>query len=117
MDRSVPTLLGITIILMVAVLVVLIYDFRVTYYLATGHAMVGTVGGRMLSPGETPSDQAGGREQRAAPARISPTDRQRAHGRLHQVQQTRRRGQQRRLEQRPHKPGGEARESARNPGS
>ena len=49
MSRSVPTLLGVMILLMVVMLVVLIYDFKLTSELATGGAVVGTVGGQLLT--------------------------------------------------------------------
>jgi hypothetical protein len=55
-NRSVPTLLGIVIILLVVALVVLIYNLRLTTALARGETVVGTVGGRAMTGVETPEE-------------------------------------------------------------
>lgn len=59
MNRSVPTVLGIIIILMVAALVMLIYDYKLTVELASGSTLVGTVGGRLLTAAEQSTEQPG----------------------------------------------------------
>ena len=56
MNKSVPTLLGIVIILLVVVLVVLIVNYRLTQGLGRGERVVGTVGGEILTGEETPDE-------------------------------------------------------------
>ena len=62
MNKSVPTLLGIVIILLVVVLVVLVYTYRMTQELSAGGQVVGTVGGRVLTGVETPEEEIGASE-------------------------------------------------------
>jgi hypothetical protein len=56
MNKSVPTLLGIVIILLVVVLAVLIVNYKVTKGLGEGQQVVGTVGGEVLTGQETPDE-------------------------------------------------------------
>jgi len=70
-NKSVPTLLGIIIILMVVVLVVLIYDYKLTSGLATGR-VVGTVGGKMMTGVEPPTEEIGIGEVLGTPAEAEP---------------------------------------------
>lgn len=88
MNRSVPTLLGIMIILMVAVLVILVYDYRLTSGLAAGHVVVGTVGGQILTQVEQPTEQISPSEvfeKRVSKAnRLNAREMQRRQGRLAQ---------------------------------
>ncbi len=56
MNKSVPTLLGIIIILLVAVLAVLIVNYRVTKGLGEGKQVMGTVGGEILTGEEAPEE-------------------------------------------------------------
>jgi hypothetical protein len=54
MNRSVPTLQGIGVILLVVILVVLIYNIQLTKQLGAGASAVGTVGGEKLTGVEQP---------------------------------------------------------------
>ena len=56
MNKSVPTLLGIVIILLVVVLAVLIVNYRLTQGLGRGERVVGTVGGDLLTGEESPKE-------------------------------------------------------------
>lgn len=56
MNKSVPTLLGILIILMVVVLVVLVINYRITKGLGEGQRVVGTAGGELLTGEEAPEE-------------------------------------------------------------
>jgi hypothetical protein len=56
MNKSVPTLLGIVIILLVVVLVVLVVNYKVTKGLGEGKQVMGTVGGEILTGEETPDE-------------------------------------------------------------
>lgn len=83
MSRSVPTLLGIMIILMVVMLVMLIYDYRLTSGLASGAAVVGTVGGQLLTGADQPDGQAAqtsAARTSAGALRVSPGGMQREGG-------------------------------------
>ncbi|UCC67844.1 MAG: hypothetical protein JSV79_12125 [Armatimonadota bacterium] len=77
MNRSVPTMLGIVIILLVVVLVVLIINYRVTRGIGAGEELVGTTATGMLAgqqPPEEVIDEAsalGGRVDRPEP-QVSP---------------------------------------------
>jgi hypothetical protein len=86
MNRTVPTLLGVIIILMVGVLVLLIYDYKLTSGLAMGNSVVGTVGGEMLTGVDQPTTQIGASEARsrsgAKTTRIDPSEMQRRNGRM-----------------------------------
>lgn len=62
MNKSVPTLLGIVIILLVAVLVVLLYNYKMTQEIGKGGIPVGTVGGELLTGVEQPKEQIGAPE-------------------------------------------------------
>jgi len=99
-NRSVPTLLGIMILLMVAVLVVLIYDYRLTSGLAAGQTVVGTVGGEMLTRVQQPTEQISPSEvfarQAEEPKRINPMEMQRKHGKATHRMVAQERAQQRR---------------------
>ncbi len=78
MNKSVPTLLGIVIILMVVVLVVLVVNYRITKGIGEGQRVVGTKGGEILTGEEAPTEfteetsALGGRlpEQEAQPSPI-----------------------------------------------
>ena len=59
MNKSVPTLLGIVIILLVVLLVVVTYQYRLTQKLSEGERVVGTVGGELLTGVETPDEEIG----------------------------------------------------------
>ncbi|MBN1458185.1 MAG: hypothetical protein JXA57_01525 [Armatimonadetes bacterium] len=59
MNKSVPTLLGIVIILLVVVLVVLVYTYKMTQELSAGGQVVGTVGGEVLTGVEAPEEDIG----------------------------------------------------------
>ncbi len=59
MNKSVPTLLGIVIILLVVVLVVLIFNYQLTQKLGAGGTVVGTVGGKALTGVEPPQEEIG----------------------------------------------------------
>jgi hypothetical protein len=56
MNKSVPTLLGIVIILLVVVLAVLIVNYKTTKGLGEGKQLVGTVGGELLLGEESPEE-------------------------------------------------------------
>ena len=56
MNTSVPTLLGIVIILLVVVLVVLLINYRVTQGISRGERVVGTTGGELLTGEEAPDE-------------------------------------------------------------
>ncbi len=56
MNKSVPTMLGIVIILLVVILVVLIVNYQVTKGIGEGRRVVGTVGGEMLTGEEAPEE-------------------------------------------------------------
>lgn len=56
MNKSVPTLLGIVVILLVVVLVVLVVNYRLTKGLGEGQRVVGTVGGEMLTGEKAPGE-------------------------------------------------------------
>jgi hypothetical protein len=56
MNKSVPTLLGIVIILLVVVLAVLIVNYKTTKGLGEGKELVGTVGGEILMGEEAPEE-------------------------------------------------------------
>ena len=56
MNKSVPTLLGLVIILLVVVLVVLIVNYRLTQGLGRGERVVGTVGGQLLTGEDAPDE-------------------------------------------------------------
>jgi len=55
-NKSVPTLLGIVIILLVVVLAVLIVNLQTTKGLGQGKQVVGTVGGEMLTGEQAPDE-------------------------------------------------------------
>ncbi|MGD0110867.1 MAG: hypothetical protein ABSD48_03315 [Armatimonadota bacterium] len=55
MNKSVPTLLGILIILVVAVLIVLVYNIKLTQQLGTGATPTGTYGGQILTGEKAPT--------------------------------------------------------------
>ena len=86
MNKSVPTLLGIVIILLVVVLVVLVYNYQLTQKLGSGATVVGTRGGEMLTgvqmPTEeiSPSEALAARQSKVQPVTIMPK-RLRAGGR------------------------------------
>jgi len=88
-NRSVPTLLGIMIILMVAMLVMLIYDYRLTSGLASGATIVGTVGGELLTGVDQPTETISATEvagrQRPHTQDVNPVEMQRKHGKLPQA--------------------------------
>ncbi len=56
MNKSVPTLLGIVIILLVVILVVLVVNYQVTKGIGEGGRVVGTVGGEVLTGEEAPEE-------------------------------------------------------------
>lgn len=56
MNKSIPTLLGIVIILLVVVLVVLIIHIRITQGIARGERIVGTKGGELLTGEKAPTE-------------------------------------------------------------
>jgi hypothetical protein len=58
-NKSIPTLLGIVIILLVVVLVVLIFNYQLTQKLGAGETVVGTVGGKALTGVEPPKEEIG----------------------------------------------------------
>jgi hypothetical protein len=66
MQKNVPTLLGILILLVAVVLVVLIYNIKLTQELGVGGRATGTIGGEMLTGEDAPTtyttnpEQAGG---------------------------------------------------------
>jgi hypothetical protein len=100
-NRSVPTLLGIMIVLMVAVLVVLIYDLKVTAGLASGKIVVGTVGGRLISGVDGPVARTGmvaapGSESPRVGRKTPPVAAQQARGRQGQALRANRRAWERR---------------------
>ncbi len=86
MNRTVPTLLGVIIILMVGTLVLLIYDYKLTSGLASGNSVVGTVGGEMLTGVDQPTTQISASETRSRSGRkatrIDPSEMRRRNGRL-----------------------------------
>jgi len=57
MNKSVPTLLGILVLLVVAVLVVLIYNIKLTNQLGQGLTPTGTVGGEVLTGAKAPTEE------------------------------------------------------------
>ncbi|MFB3880779.1 MAG: hypothetical protein ACE149_05920 [Armatimonadota bacterium] len=62
MNKSVPTLLGIVIILLVVVLVVLYFNFKMTQELGSGATAVGTRGGELLTGVKAPKEEIGASE-------------------------------------------------------
>ena len=68
MNKSVPTLLGVAVILLVVVLVVLLYNIQLTKQLGNGLSVVGTVGGEKLTGVEQPTTQISPNEALAARA-------------------------------------------------
>ncbi len=71
MNKSVPTLLGIVIILVVVILVVLIVNYQVTKGIGAGGRVTGTVGGEVLTGEEAPDEfigesELGGRAEQEA---------------------------------------------------
>jgi hypothetical protein len=58
-NKSVPTLLGIVIILLVALLVVGFYQIRLQRELTAGKTVVGTVGGEVLTGVDMPEEEIG----------------------------------------------------------
>jgi hypothetical protein len=96
MNKSVPTLLGIVIILLVIVLAVLIVNYQTTKGLSEGKQVVGTVGGQILTGEEAPeefidtSTVTGSREPEPVEAKtVTPEQQQR-------MREQRREGEQRR---------------------
>jgi hypothetical protein len=94
MSKSVPTLLGIIIILLVVVLAVLIVNYQTTKGLGEGKQVVGTVGGEMLTgekaPGEVidASTVTGSREPEPAEAKtFTPEQQERVQERRGEVEQ------------------------------
>ncbi len=82
MNRSVPTLLGIVIILLVVILVVLVVNYQVTKGIGEGGRVVGTVGGEVLTGEEAPEEYIpasalGGRAEPEEPMQIPPEMRRR----------------------------------------
>jgi hypothetical protein len=59
MNKSVPTLLGIVIILLVVVLVVLWFNYKMTQQLGAGAIVVGTKGGELLTGVKAPKEEIG----------------------------------------------------------
>ena len=57
MNRHVPTLLGIVIILLVVLLVLGIYNYKLSERMSQGGEVVGTVGGQALTGQEQPAPQ------------------------------------------------------------
>ncbi len=55
MNKSVPTLLGLAIILLVVILVLSIYTMTIMSRMAQGEKVVGTVATKALAGGETPA--------------------------------------------------------------
>jgi hypothetical protein len=55
-NKSVPTMLGIVIILLVVVLVVLFINYRTTQAIGRGERIVSTVGGELLTGEEAPRE-------------------------------------------------------------
>lgn len=87
MNKSVPTLLGIAIILLVVVIVVLVYNIKLTQDLVKGGSVVGTVGGRTLTGEQTPTEEispyeAMGRQASEAKPVATPRQAQREGGRV-----------------------------------
>ncbi len=56
MNKSVPTMLGIVIILLVVILVVLIVNYQMTKGIGEGRQVVGTVGGEVLTGEQAPEE-------------------------------------------------------------
>ncbi len=54
MNKSVPTLLGVAVILLVVILAVLFYNIKLTRELGEGATVVGTIGGEQLTGVEQP---------------------------------------------------------------
>lgn len=99
MNKSVPTLLGIVIILLVVILVVLVVNYQVTKGIGEGGRVKGTVGGEILTGEEAPEEfigesELGGRAEQEAqqlPARARERGaeaRQEARERREQVEET-----------------------------
>ena len=78
MNKSVPTLLGIVIILLVVVLIVLMYSLRMTQAIGRGERVVGTVGGELITGEQAPDEftdetsALGGRTDSPEPTTIHP---------------------------------------------
>ena len=111
MNKSVPTLLGIVIILLVVVLIVLMYSLRMTQAIGRGERVVGTVGGELITGEEAPDEfidetsALGGNADRPEPTTIRPDAR---------ASERRQAGEGRRGQRRA---AGETPESAASPGS
>lgn len=78
MNKSVPTLLGIVIILLVVVLVVLWFNYKMTQQLGAGQTAVGTRGGELLTGVQAPKEEIGtgevlGAQQPKTEPQLSPT--------------------------------------------
>ena len=77
MNKSVPTLLGIAIILLVVVLVVLVFNYKLTQELGKGGQVMGTTTTEALTGVELPEETIGaeealGRREPASQAQPSP---------------------------------------------
>ncbi len=111
MNKSVPTLLGVAVLLLVVVLVVLIYNIQLTKQLGVGASVVGTVGGEKLTGVEQPKVEASPSEALAKQAEKHETvsaqalQRKRmAEGKVEKVQTRQERREEKKLQQ-AEKPG------------
>jgi hypothetical protein len=84
MNKSVPTLLGIIIILLVVVLAVLVVNYKVTKGLGEGQTVTGTVGGQVITGTEAPKENIEGstvlgsrQPEPVEPTQVSPEQQQR----------------------------------------
>jgi hypothetical protein len=83
MSKSVPTLLGLAIILLVAILVVLVMNYQVTKGIGEGKMVVGTKGGEVLVGQDAPDEYIdasalGGRAEPVEARRLDPDTRRQA---------------------------------------
>jgi hypothetical protein len=97
-NKTVPTLVGIVVILLVALLVVNIYNLRLYSKLATGETVTGTVGQKLITGVEPPTEEIGSSEALGAriskPKVISPAETQRKAGRSEEIVEQREKRQE-----------------------
>ncbi len=72
MNKGIPTLLGLAIILLVVILILSVYNLTVVSHLARGERVVGTTAQKVFSGGEMPGREGHGGRAREAPGAGKP---------------------------------------------
>jgi len=96
-NKNVPTLLGIAIILLVVLVILGIYQIAMYNRMATGQTVVGTTGGKILTGVEPPTEEISpsevlSKQLEKPPATVSPAQVQAREGRQANIRE----GQERR---------------------